>query len=78
MEQAKLRKTTWNDFHSDRVEKRETPQGAYISEACGRSRVKTHCPFCGTDIVLYVWHPEKRCENCGAMIAGTVSFRLKS
>jgi len=72
-----MRKTTWNDYYSGNVEKKETPAGVYISEACGRSRTRTHCPFCKTEIELFVWHQEKRCCKCGAMIAGSISFKVK-
>lgn len=70
-------KTTWEDYHNGNIEKRETPSGVYIAESCGRSRIKTHCPFCENEITLYVWNPRKRCEVCGAMIAGTISFKIK-
>ena len=72
-----MKKTTWNDYHNGNVEKRETPAGRYIAEACGRSRVETHCPFCGEEVVVFIWHPEKRCTKCGAMIAGTMSFKVR-
>lgn len=70
-----MRKTTWKDYHNGNVEKRDISCGILIKEACGRSRVKARCPFCNTEIELYLWHCEKRCETCGAICAGAFAFK---
>ena len=31
----------------------------------------------GEEVVVFIWHPEKRCAKCGAMIAGTMSFKVR-
>ena len=71
-----MRKTTWNDYHNENVEKRDLESGILIKEACGRSRIRTRCPFCNTEIEIYLWHSEKRCEICGAICAGTFAFKV--
>ena len=73
----KIRKTTWNDYHNGDVEKRDLEAGILIKEACGRSRIRTRCPFCKSDVEIYLWHSEKRCTTCGAMCAGAFAFKVK-
>lgn len=73
----KTRRTTWNDYHSENVEKKEFECGRYISEP-HRSRFKVSCPFCHDRTEIYAWSGYKRCI-CGAMlcIRPNVAFRIK-
>ena len=73
----KIRKTTWNDYHSENTEKKEIEFGRYISEF-GRSRVEAKCPFCSIYEEIYVWVGYKRCK-CGAMLCTrpNVAFKVK-
>lgn len=75
--QIKVQKTTWNDYHNGNVVKRDIEAGRLIRAACGRSRVEVACPFCGSTVVMYRWHAEKRCTSCGAMLAGCMAFKVK-
>lgn len=70
-----MRKTTWEDYHNGNVEERVIAGGILIKEACGHPRVKTCCPFCNTEIELYPWYREKRCETCGAICGGVFAFK---
>lgn len=72
-----MKKTTWKDFHNGNIEKRELPAGYIQSEACGKSRVVTRCPFCDSRIEIYLWHSEKRCTECGAICTNLVCFKVK-
>ena len=72
-----MRKTTWNDYYERNVEKRDFSLIADISEECGKSRWIIECPFCGDKVTLYKWHPEKRCENCGAICTNVTCFKVK-
>jgi hypothetical protein len=73
----KNRKTTWADYHNENIEKKSMEAGILIKEACGRSRIKTKCPFCNSEIEIYLWHAEKRCTVCGAMCLGHFAFRVR-
>lgn len=72
-----MRKTTWNDYHNGNVVKRDVEVRRPIRASCGRSRVEAVCPFCGSTVVMYLWHAEKRCTSCGAMLAGAMAFKVK-
>lgn len=73
----KIRKTTWNDYHSENTEKKEIEIGSYISEF-GRSRYEVQCPFCSACVKVYAWVGQKRCE-CGAILSTrpNVAFKIK-
>lgn len=74
---GKVRKTTWNDYHAGNVECRGIVAGTLIKEAHGRWRIRAECPFCGEELEICLWHCEKRCGACGAICAGSFSFKVK-
>ena len=72
-----MKKTTWKDYESGNAETRELESGYVISEAEGKTRLKTQCPFCNTPIEIYMWAGQKRCETCGAICSRFVCFKVK-
>lgn len=72
-----MRKTTWKDYENGNVEKKEHEDGYVISEAEGKTRFKTRCPFCNSPIEIYLWSGQKRCEECGAICSQFVCFKVK-
>lgn len=48
----------------------------YISEPNGKSHFIFDCPFCGEQIVLYVWNGHKKC-SCGARCSRYLNGRYQ-
>jgi len=74
-----MKKVTWADYRTDKVEIREIKEIYNFSRAFGRVALKIVCPFCNSKIIVYLWSYSavgKRCD-CGALLGNKEAFRLK-